>query len=181
MAADLPPPERPEQTALRVYHGVLIDTPLVPGWGSQAWAATVWPDDRAPGGWGRAVMPPGPGGRGYVADGLTPGDVIEFGADYRRQTGRKTFELVPRRWYGVALATAADHVVAFGPFPGPEPARQWAERALTLWRQALVVDIPGLTDVTTPDPPALPAARDARTAPTVEVSATTGTRTARPR
>ncbi len=167
--SDLPPPERPGQTALRVYHGVLIDTPLIPGWRSQAWAATVWLDDRAPGGWGRAVMPPGPGGRGYVADGLTPGDVIEFGADYPRQTGRKTFEMVPRRWYGVALATAADHVVAFGPFPGPGPASEWADRALTLWRQTLVVDIPGLTDATTPDPPALPNGRAARATPTVEI------------
>jgi Family of unknown function (DUF6166) len=148
---------------------VLIDAPMVPTWGSHPWAAVVWPDQRAAGGWGRATMPPGPGGRGHVTNGLTPGDVIEFGADYRAQTSRKTFETVPRRWYGVVLATDPAHVVAWGPFPLPEPARQWAERAMQAWRQSLTVDIPGVTDLNGPAP-AWSTPRDAtRVAPVVEV------------
>jgi hypothetical protein len=159
----------PPQTVLRVHHGMLIDAPMVPTPGSRTWAATVWPDQRAPGGWGRAVMAPGLTGRGYLADGITPGDVVEFGADYPTQTGRKRIEMVARRWYGVILATAPTHVVACGPFPGPEPARQWAEAAMLAWRRSLEVDIAGITDPAGPAP-ALSARRDATTAtPTVEV------------
>ena len=168
--SDWPPPgPPPQQTVLRVHHGVLIDAPIVPPWGSRPWAATVWRDDRAPAGWGRALMAPGPTGRGYVTDGLTPGDVVEFGADHRTQAGRKTFEMIACRWYGVVLVTDPRYVVALGPFPGPEPARQWAERAMHAWRQSVLVDIPGVTDRSWPAP-ALPAPRDATAAtPAVEV------------
>jgi Family of unknown function (DUF6166) len=162
----VPPP--PQQTVLRVHHGVLIDFPIVPGWGSQPWAAVVWRDDRAAGGWGRAAMAPGPAGRGYVTNGLTPGDVVEFGADYRAQIGRKSFEMLPRRWYGVVLATDPDYVVALGPFPHPETARHWAERALDVWRQSVRVNVPGVTDVNQATP-ALAAPRDAAAASPVEV------------
>jgi hypothetical protein len=143
----------------------MIDTPLIPPPGSQPWAAVLWPDPRAAGGWGRAMMTPGSNGRGFAADRLTPGDVVEFGADYRRQTGRKHFEMVPHRWYGVVMATAHNHVVGVGPFPGPEPARQFADRALQVWRQSVLADTPGLPQLPAP---ALPSGRTGQT-PAVEV------------
>jgi hypothetical protein len=155
------------QTVWRVHQSVMIDTPLIPPPGSQPWAAVLWPDPRVAGGWGRAMMAPGPNGRGFAADRLTPGDVIEFGADYRRQTSRKHFETIPHRWYGVVMATAHNHVVGVGPFPGPEPARQFADRALEMWRQSVLADTPGLPELPAPAP-ALPTGRTGQ-APTVEV------------
>ncbi|MDQ1429156.1 MAG: hypothetical protein QOK39_2632 [Acidimicrobiaceae bacterium] len=163
----------PQQTVFRVHNSVLVDTPLMPTWGSRTWAAVMWPDARAAGGWGRAMMPPGPGGRGYAADQMTPGDVVEFGADYQRQMGRKRVETVANRWYGVVLATDPRHVVAFGPFPGPEPARLWAERAMQTWRQSVTIDLPAELSLgqVAPPAPALPAGRDRRSGPAVEVHA----------
>jgi len=106
----------------------------------------VWPDTRAPGGWARGLLGPGRHGRGYAAGQLIPGDVIEFGADERRPVGRRRFTNVTRRWYGVVLATDRDRLVAWGPFPAPAPAWECAQAALSRWRQAAHVEVPGVTD-----------------------------------
>jgi hypothetical protein len=154
----------PAQWVGRVQGGVLLDSPLVPGWGSTPWAGVVWPDARAPGGWARALLAPGRQGRGHAAGDLTPGDVIEFGADERRPTGRKRCENVARRWYGVVLATDRDRLVAWGPFPSPGPAWEVAQAALSRWRQAAYVTVPGVTDTGVPasGPPSASAVGDGR-------------------
>jgi hypothetical protein len=159
---------------------VLLDSPLVPGWGSVPWAGVVWPDARAPAGWGRELLRPGPHGRGHAAASLTPGDVVEFGADERRPAGRRRWVDVPRRWYGVVLATGHDHLVAWGPFPAPGPAWECAQAALARWRQAAHVEVAGVTDTTTATPPVDPGrGRPELTAatgpPVVEVRTSGGT------
>jgi len=140
----------PAQWVGRVQTGVLLDSPLIPGWGSVPWAGVVWPDARAPGGWARTLLAPGRHGRGHAAGDLTPGDVVEFGADERRPAGRRRWANIPRRWYGVVLATDRDRLVAWGPFPAPGPAWECAQAALSRWRQAAHVDVPGVTDQTPP-------------------------------
>jgi hypothetical protein len=167
----------PAQWVGRVQAGVLLDSPLVPGWGSTPWTGVVWPDARAPGGWARTVLPAGRHGRGHAAADLTPGDVVEFGADERRPAGRKRWEHLPRRWYGVVLATDRDRLVAWGPFPTPSPAWDVAQAALSHWRQAAHVTIPGVTD-TAPPPVAAPGARRPElqpAKPVVEVRSTGAT------
>jgi hypothetical protein len=103
------------------------------------------------------VLPAGRHGRGHAAAGLTPGDVVEFGADERRPAGRKRWERLPRRWYGVVLATDRDRLVVWGPFPTPSPAWEVAQQALSHWRQAAQVTVPGVTDVTDTAPPPVAA------------------------
>lgn len=134
----------------RVQAGTLLDAPLLPGPRTTPWTAVVWPDGRAPGGWARGVLPPGRHSRGWMAATLAPGDVIEFGAD---QPGRRRQPPALHRWYGVVLATDCDRVVAWGPFPEPGAAWACAQQALSRWRAAAHVDVPGVTDLPHPDLP----------------------------
>ncbi|MDP9388550.1 MAG: hypothetical protein M3Q48_11730, partial [Actinomycetota bacterium] len=145
--------------------GVLLDVPVTPQWGSVPWVGVVWPDERVPGGWARSTLAPGPHRRGYVAaqwttgpDGrrhttalFSPGDVIEFGADYTRRRGRRRTETVPVRWYGVVLATHPERLVAWGPFPDQGQAWDVAQQAMATWREAVQVHVPGITDGPPPE------------------------------
>lgn len=147
----------------RVQGGVLLDTPLRPQRTSRCWVAVLSPDDRAPGGWARTMFTASPYGRGYVAarsttgvDGrrqvtamVSPGDVVEFGADYTRTTrrrGRLRSETVPVRWYGLVLATKPDAVDVWGPYRDPAPAWDDAQEAMKEWRESRNVSVRGVTD-----------------------------------
>lgn len=174
---------RPRHWVGRVQGGVLLDVPVTPQWGSVPWVGVVWPDERAPGGWARTTLAPGPHRRGYTAaqwttgpDGrrhttalLSPGDVIEFGADYTRRRSRRRIETVPVRWYGVVLATHPERLVAWGPFPDQGRAWDVAQQALATWREAVQVQVPGVTDGPAPEvgPPPDPSRELA--GPAVEV------------
>ncbi len=50
----------------------------------------------------------------------------------------------------MVLATDRDRLVAWGPFPAPGPAWECAQAALSRWRQAAHVDVPGVTDTAPP-------------------------------
>ena len=174
---------RPRHWVGRVQGGVLLDAPVTPQWGSAPWVGVVWPDERVSGGWARSTLAPGPQRRGYVAaqsitgtDGrrhttalLSPGDVIEFGADYTRPRGRRRTESVPVRWYGVVLATHPDRLVAWGPFPDQVQAWEVAQRALATWRDAAQVEVPGVTDTPPPGAAPTPDPSPELCAPVVEV------------
>lgn len=43
-----------DRPLLRVAHGTLLDFPLLPEPGASVWTATLWPDVRNAGTWGRA-------------------------------------------------------------------------------------------------------------------------------
>ena len=177
------PCPRPRHWVGRVQGGVLLDAPVTPQWGSAPWVGVVWPDERMAGGWAREILAPGPHRRGYVAaqwttgpDGrrhttalLSPGDVIEFGADYTRRHGRRRTETVPVRWYGVVLATHPERLVAWGPFPDQAQAWDVAQQAMATWREAVQVHVPGITDAPFPDDGPTPDPPRALSAPVVEV------------
>jgi hypothetical protein len=144
-----------------VQGGVLLDSPATLRPGSTPWVGVLTRDGRSADGWAEARLAPGPGGRGWVvaqwataADGrrepagaLTPGDAVEFGADYRRRRGRFRSEVVPHRWHGVVFETHPEHVVVWGPLGGRTEAWDTAQRALELWRRRRHVEVPGVTDV----------------------------------
>jgi hypothetical protein len=145
---------------------VLLDSPATLRPGSTPWVGVLSRDGRSADGWAEARLAPGPGGRGWVvaqwataADGrrqpagvLTPGDAVEFGADYRRRRGRFRSEVVPHRWHGVVFETHPEHVVVWGPLGGRTEAWDTAQRALELWRRRRHVEVPGVTDVPYGDP-----------------------------
>lgn len=67
---------------LRAPDAVIVELPVPVEASSQVWVATIWPDDRIPGGWARALWEPT--GRGWrLPLQVAAGDVIEFGADTR--------------------------------------------------------------------------------------------------
>ncbi len=166
----------PGQWVGRVQSGVLLDAPVKPRAGGAAWVGVVWPDDRAPGGWARTQLVTGPHGRGYVAarwtmgaDGhrhvaalLSPGDVIEFGADYPRRLGRRRSETVAVRWYGVVLMTGPERLVAWGPFGDPKGAWDVAQSVLDRWRTSQHVEVSGITDAPAGDAASAPWAQTRR-------------------
>jgi hypothetical protein len=64
----------------------------------------------------------------------------------------------------VVLATDRDRLVVWGPFPSPGPAWEVAQAALSRWRQAAYVTVPGVTDTAVPasGPPRGSAVGDGR-------------------
>ena len=120
--------------SLRIAGGVVIDFPLPRDARSEPWVATIWPEPRAPGGWGRAIWQPDPtNGRGWtLSNQLACGDLIEFGADHAH---------TPARWYGlVDTYDGASWLVLQGPYPTPADAHTDAERLLGAHRyQAPVI------------------------------------------
>ena len=94
---------------LRIENGILVDPPI---WEDHRrgknWLAKIGPGSRVQGKLTRQFFSWGPTAKSYSVGGkLTPGDCVEFGADYYSGTGRKT----GKRWYGVVLAVSAGCVV----------------------------------------------------------------------
>jgi hypothetical protein len=107
---------------LRVPAGVLIDSPVSARAG--VWLGTLWPDDRAPGGWTRMLWEPDVAlRRGWTVPArMAGGDVIEFGAD---QPGTVV------RWYGIVDSyDAVEWLTLQGPYPHPAAAMRDADRLL---------------------------------------------------
>lgn len=105
----------------RTPAAVVVDTPLPPA--AAGWMATVWPDPRVPGGWGRMLWQPDPAyGRGWlIPDRLALGDVLEFG----------TRDAADGRWYGILdTYEVAAWLTVQGPYPDPASAHAEAERLL---------------------------------------------------
>lgn len=102
-------------------------TVLDPPWGLAAALALVWPDDRAPGGWARAVWPLEPTSRRPVAPvDLHVGHVLEVGV------WRGSDWLFVYGW--IADADGQRFVVA--PSASAADAVGMAGRAFDLWRAA---------------------------------------------
>src|SRR6266540_4497565 len=81
-----PPPQaplsEPSLTWFRLHAGsTVIDFPLHAAPGTRTWAATMWPDRRAPGGWARYPWEPSPLSRGFIPAAVELGDVIQFGVE----------------------------------------------------------------------------------------------------
>ncbi|MDP9386852.1 MAG: hypothetical protein M3Q48_02710 [Actinomycetota bacterium] len=118
----LPPLPAPGPHLLRVLEGAVIDFPapvLHPR--VQRWAATCWPDDAQPGGWGRALWWTSPYSRGFLPVALDYADVVEFAADIPvRRWG--TTRWWPR-WYGVVVEETPRGLVVYGPYPHPGAAK----------------------------------------------------------
>jgi hypothetical protein len=86
--------------------------------------ATVWPDARVAGGWGRMLWLPDPAyGRGWlIPDRLALGDVLEFGA---ASPGGDSC------WYGILDSyEVAAWLTVQGPYPDPAAAFGEADRLL---------------------------------------------------
>lgn len=110
---------------LRAPDGVIVDLPVPVDAMSRVWVATIWPDQRVPGGWDRAVWEAA--GRGWrLPHQLAAGDVVEFGADTPSQ---------PVRWFGIMDSYEPDRWATLqGPYPSPLDAWNDAQRLLALER-----------------------------------------------
>ena len=110
---------------LRAPDAVNVELPVPVEASSQVWVATIWPDDRIPGGWARALWEPT--GRGWrLPLQVAAGDVIEFGADTPARAVR---------WFGIMDAYDPDRWATFqGPYPTPGDAWSDAQRLLALER-----------------------------------------------
>lgn len=107
---------------LRTPAAIVIDTPLALA--GQAWTATMWPDARLPGGWGRLVWELDPqAARGWLLpEALAMGDIIEFGVNSPSRS---------LRWYGIVDSYDVDAWLTLqGPYPHPATAHHDAERLL---------------------------------------------------
>jgi len=105
---------------LRSRAGVLLDLPFAPT--SMPWAATLWPDLHAPGGWCRVPWTAAPH-RGWVlpAD-LALGDVVEFGG---------MSPIVDQRWWGLVEAYEPDaSLTVLGPMLAADDAYALAQELL---------------------------------------------------
>lgn len=88
-----------------ISHGALTDVPILPfddSNRSRSWMAVINPNPKAPGGLDRKFMPRARGDYFYVVaeQGLAPGQVVEFGADYVKRGGKR----LVRRWYGAIVS-----------------------------------------------------------------------------
>jgi len=115
----------------RTPGAVVVDSPLPPA--GAGWMATVWPDQLAPGGWGRMPWQPDPTyGRGWlIPERLALGDVLEFGAHGPADD----------RWYGILDSyEVAAWLTVQGPYPEPAAALAEAERLLASERYLPALD-----------------------------------------
>jgi hypothetical protein len=112
----------------RVAHGTLLDFPLAPEPSANVWTATLWPDVRNAGSWGRGLWLDGPNRRGWNLDPLVHlGDVIEFGADTAAS---------PCRWYGYVVHADDVSLTLVGPFDSPNDAADDGRDSLPTWQTA---------------------------------------------
>ncbi len=110
---------------LRAPDAVIVELPVPVDATARVWVATIWPDPRVLGGWGRALWEPAVRGWRLPLQ-LAAGDVIEFGADTPRR---------PVRWFGIMDSYDPDRWATFqGPYPHPGEAWADAQRLLALER-----------------------------------------------
>jgi hypothetical protein len=120
---------------LRAPASAVIDLPVPTDPAVPVWVASVWPDPRAPGGWGRRPWDVDQRtGRGWVLpQQLAAGDVLEFGADTAAG---------PVRWYGVLDSYEFDRwLTVQGPYPHAAAAYDDAQRLLALERFLPALDV----------------------------------------
>lgn len=117
---------RKKLVAFAVREGAFVEVPVYTAHRrARNWAAIVKPNPRAPGGLDRRFLERARGRYYYMIEGLEPGQVIEFGADYYSYSGRR----YPERWYGVVVSVAHDRVV-FRPAKTQDEAFKFAEEFL---------------------------------------------------
>ena len=105
--------------AFAVLNGALLEVPV---WEdshrAKNWAAIVEVNGTAPGGLQRSWFNRGRGPAIYIVPPhLEVGDVVEFGADYVRYSGRRD----TTRWYGVVTEISVDRLL-IRPYPSARDA-----------------------------------------------------------
>src|SRR4051794_14685973 len=114
---------------LRAPDAVIVALPVpVADARQHVWVATLWPDNRAAGGWARFRWEVDQGTqRGWrLPLQLAAGDVLEFGADTADR---------PVRWYGIMDSYEVDRwATVQGPYPHPAAAWDDAQKLLALER-----------------------------------------------
>ncbi len=113
---------------LRAPNRAIIDLPVPILPTARVWVATIWPDPRTAGGWGRQVWEIDPmTGRGWQLPAqLAAGDVLEFGGDTPNQ---------PVRWYGIMDSYIVNEwATVQGPYQHPAAAYEEAQRLLAIER-----------------------------------------------
>jgi hypothetical protein len=130
-----PPPvmlPEPALTWFRLHAGItVIDFPLHTWPATRTWAATMWPDRRAPGGWVRHLWEPSPNGRGFIPAVVELGDVIQFGVEPVPAGRKEEHPPAPAAcWHGYLHAVQHDSLLLHGPYPEPRDAYAAAQHAL---------------------------------------------------
>lgn len=113
---------------LRAPGSVLVELPLDENGRALPWVASVWPDQRATGGWTRMLWVPNldTGHGWWLPSELAAGDVIEFGADNEHRAAR---------WCGILDSYEYDRwVTVQGPYLAPDAAHNDARSLLALER-----------------------------------------------
>lgn len=95
---------------LKIENGALTEIPegcWEPHSRGKNWMAVIQIDPSKPGGLDRAFAAKARGDGYYLLPSLSPGDALEFGADYYSGRGRKN----PTRWYGYVLRVEDDALI----------------------------------------------------------------------
>lgn len=114
----------------QVEQGALIEVPIHEHHNGRNWLAVIVSDPRQPGGLHREFIQRARGRFRYLVHDLPELAPVEFGADRVKARARKGNQKDARRWYGVVLAVASDHVTCWSCFNETE-AMDTAERLLS--------------------------------------------------
>ena len=122
----------PALTWFRLHAGTtVIDFPLHAWPATRTWAATMWPDWRAPGGWARHLWEPSPHGRGFIPAAVELGDVVQFGVEPVPAGRKGAHPPAPTAyWHGYLHAVQPDSLLLHGPYREPRDAYAAAQHAM---------------------------------------------------
>lgn len=108
----------PTRKSYKVFMGALQEVPIYEEHKrGKNWLSVVSPDPTQPGGLKRERVPYAHGDYFYMVNGLRPGDVLEFGADYFTTGGKR----IPRRLYAIVSAIT-DTELILDLFKSPQEA-----------------------------------------------------------
>lgn len=123
--------------ALRTVGQTLVEFPFVVVAGATPWAASIWPDPGAAGGWGREIWTYDRIRRGWtIPPSCTYGTVVELGAAPRSRRRRRTG--THAAWYGVALVHDLHWLICTTPFSHPNDAHAHSRRLLDGHRHGVI-------------------------------------------